>query len=303
MESKYKVSVTLAQELIKNVRLLAMSGRDPFKKFLYTPLYESGWHSDQHNQSARKLMERIDLESGDQSFLHTIAPRCKRLICFAMDEGLSMLGDASIFFLEKMQLHVKVSTAPESLEFTQIIDEPLSVFHSKNKEISETIFKKAITNISPDVLKNAFQPVKLENAAQKVKLDSEIKKLYDHILIASKYHNIPKCRKLLSTYITNYSDNEEYAKTDVDRLVEALNRREEGFDDDLKNTIAIELYYKITRGVLNGDIGAAIQGIRKYGYIFEGNADTKHFYDIDRLERILYQMITDKGLWEELKKR
>ena len=80
-----------------------------------------------------------------------------------------------------------------------------------------------------------------------------------------------------------------------------MNKREDGFEEELKNQMAVDLYFRITKSILDGDISSSVQFIRKYGYIFEGNASAKHFYDIDRLERILYKMITEKNLWDELK--
>jgi len=301
METKLKVPTTLAQEYIANIRLLAQSGKTAFTRYLFEPLQYAGWSLDQRNQSARKLMERIETEAKDPSFLHTIAPRCKRVIMCAMEENLSILGESAIFFLGKMQLHVKISASPESIEFVDILKEPLTEFQKRTNEKSGTLFKAAIAHIGQEGLQSALEPIKLDSSAEKVRLDGEIKRLYDNILIASKYNNIPKCRKLLSNYIIRYSDNDDYAKNDVDRLTEAMDKRDEGFASELKDMIAIELYYKITQGVLEGDVSAAVQGIRKYGYIFEGNAETKYFYEIDKLERILYQMITDKEMWEDLK--
>ena len=89
----------------------------------------------------------------------------------------------------------------------------------------------------------------------------------------------------------------------MEKLVLALDNRAPGFKDELNNTIAIDLYYRITQGVLKGDIKTTVNAIRKYGYIFEGNASIRYFYDIDRLERILYKMISEKGLWDKLKNK
>jgi hypothetical protein len=301
MDVRYKVPVSLSQELIKSIRILAKNGRESFRSRLYEPLRYSGWQGGQSDINVRKSMERILLESANPAFLSTVGPRCKRLVMHAMNESYSALGDASIFFLERMQIHVKISGSAEAIEFVDIIKNPLSEFLAVQSEKNETLFEKAITSINTDDLKAAFEPVRLEASREKVRLGGEIKRLYDNILIASRYNNIIKCRKLLSNYIIRYSDEEDYAREDVDRLVAAMDKREPGFEKDLMDQIAVDLHYRITQGILNGDIPSAVQGIRKYGYIFEGNAGAKHFYDIDRLERILYKMITDKNLWDTLK--
>ncbi len=303
MQDKIKVSVTDSQELIKDIRLLAMCGKSMFVKYLYEPLLEAGWSADPSGTGSRKLIERLKRESDDPAYLHTIAPRCKKIVKNSMNESLAVLGESSIFFLERMQIHTAVSSSIEAIEFTDIIDPPLRLFSKKNNDKSEERFTAAVSDAEVDDLKTVIDPVKLGNDSEKIRLDSEIKRLYDNILIASQYYNIPKCRKLLSNYITRYSDSEDYARDDVEKLVVALDNRSPGFKDELNNTIAIDLYYRITQGVLKGDIKKTVTAIRKYGYIFEGNASIRYFYNIDRLERILYKMISEKGLWDELRNR
>ena len=301
MGNAINVPTSRSQELIKSIRILAINGKAAFKKYLYDPLYTNGWHL-RSNTPTRKALERWRIESEDPSFLHTIAPRCKRIISAAIDEGLTSLGDASIFFLEKMQFHITISASPESRDFISIISQPLDEFMKQSSSQNEKLFTGALSSAQASEIKRAFEPVKLTDKNEKIRFDEEIKRLYEHILIASKYHNLPKCRTLLTNYIIKFSDAPDYCQENVEKLLAALNKREAGFQSDLMNAIAIELHYKITRGVLAGDIKTAIQGIRKYGYIFEGDTSAKYCYDIDKLERILYKMITDKGLWGDLKK-
>lgn len=296
------VQANLAHDMIKNIRMLALNGKTPFKKYLYDPLFEAGWCNDDNRQDINKLIERLKEESSNPSLFDTIAPRCKRVICYSMKEKFSMLGNSSIFFLEKIQTNSRVAASPESVEFAGIIASPLNEFNGLNSEKNEKLFLKAVNTAEDTEILTAFEPVKLDSSPEKVKLDEEIKRLYDNIQIASRYHNIHKCRMLLSSYIIRYGDKEDYARTDVEKLIEALGKREPGFENDLKNTIAIDLYYRITQAVHGGDIKTTIRGIRKYGYIFEGEPSSKHFYDIDRLERILYKIISEKNLWKELKK-
>lgn len=302
MKDKSGIKPETAQEMIKNIRILALNGKNSFRKYMFEPLYGAGWYNTTSTQSSARLIERLKERTPEPSIIHTIAPQCKRIVCYSMAENLSALGNSSIFFLENIQALPEVSASPESQEFTALISGPLADFIELNSESNEKLFIQAVKSAGEDDILTAFEPVKLSDAAEKVRLDSEIKRLYDNIQIASSYRNLPKCRKLISGYIIKYSDNSDYARNDVERLVGALEKREPGFESELKTTIAIDLYYRIRKSVHEGDIRTTIRAIRKYGYIFEGNPDTKHFYDIDRLERILYNIITEKGLWKELKK-
>lgn len=303
MQNKIKVPVMTAQEFIKDIRLLALSGKKLFSKYLYEPLLEAGWRSDKSGLNRHKQIDRLNLDSANPAYLNTIAPRCKKIICMAMDESLAAVGDSSIIFFEKMQLHTVISSSIEAIEFSEILTLPLGEFSRSSINKNEDLFTEAMQAAPAEVLKTAFEPVKLSADSEKIRLDSEIRRLYENILIASQYHNIPKCRKLLSTYIIRYSDNEDYARSDVEKLVVAMNNRAPGFEEELKNTMAIDLYYRITQGVLKGDIHSTVSAIRKYGYIFEGDSTARYFFDIDRLERILYKMISEKGLWDELKNK
>lgn len=303
MLNKTRVTVSSAQEMIKDIRILALRGKNTFMKYLYEPLLDAGWKGGQQVQDRRTLFERLKSDSSDPAFLHTIAPRCKKLIRHSMNDSLSSLGESSIFFLEKMQMHTAVSSAEESLEFEEILTPPLNVFRQISSDDSVELFSETVNSADAENLKSALEPVKLRDNTEKIRLDGKIRRLYENIRIASQYHNILKCRKLLSSYIISYSDDDDYARSDVEKLISALNSRETGFEEELRSTIAIDLYYRITQGVLKGDIRTTVGSIRKYGYIFEGDSNAKYFYDIDRLERILYKIISDKGLWDELKNR
>ena len=302
MEEKYIIRALYAQEMIKNIRILALNGRNSFKKYLFDPLYEAGWYNDTNRQGTSRLIEKMKGQHPDSSSVHTIAPQCKRIVCYSMAESLSALGNSAIFFLEKIEEDMTVSAGAESVEFTDIIMPPLNEFMEHNSDNNEKLFLEAVNSAAKDEIVTAFEPVKLSGTPGKVRLDSEIKRLYNNIQIASRYQNIPKCLKLLSTYIIQYSDSEDYARDDVEKLIDAMAKREPGFDSDLKNTMAVDLYYRIRKSVHSGELKTTIQAIRKYGYIFEGNPSARHFYDIDRLERILYKIITEKDLWKELKK-
>jgi hypothetical protein len=300
--NSFKITVSQSQEQIKTIRLIALSGKNNFIRYITSPLISAGWKSERHPQGARKQIERITAESRSQSYYHTIAPKCKRLISGSMDESLAAVGDSCIFFLEMMQLHAVISSSPESLEFTGILKSGFSEFHAASSSKNETLFKEAVESAAADDIKKVVEPVDLDLASKKRKLDAEIQKLYNNLLIASKYNNLQKAKKLLSAYIITFCDHDDYSRQDVELLIDAMNKRYEDFNDDLKSMISIDLYYKISRSIISGDIAAAVQGIRKFAYIFEGDPAAKYYQEIDRLERILYPIITEKNLWNTLKK-
>jgi hypothetical protein len=302
MENNRGIRPDTAQELIKSICLLAINGRGSFRKYLFDPLYEAGWYNDSKEKSTRRFLEQLRREYSDPSYLHTIAPRCRRLVCYSMAESMSALGNSSIFFLEIMQTDPGVADTLESAEFTGISTGPLESFTALSSEKSERLFQKGVNSAGESEIVEAFETVRLESWSEKVRLDAEIRRLYDNIQIASSYHNIPRCRKLLASYIISYGDSPDYARDEVEKLVQAMDRREPGFGSDLRNTIAIDLHYRITRSIQTGDISSTIRHIRKYGYIFEGDSSSRHFYDVDRLERILYEIISERGLWKNLKK-
>ncbi|TGK20894.1 hypothetical protein EHO61_03270 [Leptospira fluminis] len=303
-EKRISIPPDLAQEFVKTTRLLALSGKKNFKKYLYDPLIYAGWEREKSVSAlvSSRMMDKIQEESRDPAYLHTIPHHCKRLISQALTENLSALGDSCIFFLEKIQEDPKISISREALEFVSLIEKPLNEFALLTRSNSEKLFEDSIRNFSQEELKSAFEPVKLDATRQKVYLETEIHTLYQQILAASKSNNLARCKRLLSRYIINYSDSEVYSQQEVENLIGALEKRDQGFKQNLMDSIAIELYYSITRGILEGNAKKAIQGIRKYAHTFEGDPNMKYYYEIDSLERKLYAIIQTKDLMKDLKK-
>ncbi|HOS38681.1 MAG TPA: hypothetical protein PLG31_03030 [Spirochaetota bacterium] len=301
-ENRLKVPLAVSQDLVKHIRLLALAGRRSFDRYLIGPIREAGWRPITSAQKTRKMIERIGIEMENPAYRHTISPRCKRLVQVSLSESMAAVGDASIFFLESMQADAIVASGEESIEFADIIEPPLAEFREVNSTKSERLFRETIEAIDGEELKTAFDPVRLGNPEQKVQMDREVHSLYRQIVVASGRNDIPKCRKLIAGYLIRSSDREEYDAHEVEKVIDALEQREPGFRRDLMDMLEADLYYRITRGIIEGDVAKAIQGIRKYSYVFQGSPDTRHYYDVDRLERALYQIITDKNLWDDLKK-
>lgn len=297
-----KVPVTLADERIQTIRTLAKTGKKVFLEYYYNPLDYGGWKRAPTKEGARKMLERIEQSAKDVAFLHTVAPHCKRLVSQAMNESLAMTGDAGIFFLEMMMKFTPVSTAIESLDFVRTIDPPLEKFQRLHQDESEEIFSKGLTTLSRDELKTAFAPVELGQHRIKVELQHDAKRLFGQIQIASKNKDYHKCMKLISTYLIRHGDEENNNREEVEKLIEAFQGRDINFRKDLSEMMSIALYYQIIQGITDANLKKTIRGIRKYVHIFQGNPEVKYFLEIDKLEQKLYNIITERDLWKELKR-
>jgi len=298
----HKVPVAAAESFIKTIRLLAIAGRRAFLSHLAAPLDEAGWKRNPAADTTRKMITRIKTASQDPAAVHTVAPHCKRLISQALNETLSALGDSSIFFLEMMLARTAVSTAPEALDFVQIIDRPLEKFQTESEAKSTSLFADALSTMSKDEFKKAFAPVDLGKTEQQVVLRQEASILFNKIQIAHRRDDLPACRKLISRYMVQNADMEDSDMSMVRDLVKAFDKRAPGFNAELSQSMAINLHFDVVSGISRGDIKQAIRGIRKYAHIFQGNPEVPYHLEIDRMEGKLYEIITEKGLWEELKK-
>lgn len=289
-----------AQELNRLVRLLAQSGKTFFKKYLYDPLYAAGW--ERKAGEARKMLEHLRAELKNPAYRHTLAPNCKRMIGAAMAENYSALGDCTLFFLEVIQMLPQVADAPEAGEFLRILKGPLSDWQKIHDERSAYMFDRELNNLADAQIAEALEPVKLGVTEERARVTAEIQRLYQQILIASRSDNFKRAAQLLSRYMIEYSDTEEYAEKDVRKVIEALALRDKTFEATLNALLATDLYYRITQGIMKGDLKIAVRMIRKYAHIFEGNPNIRYYYEIDRLERMLYNVITKKDLWKVMKK-
>jgi hypothetical protein len=291
-----------AVELARLIRLLAMTGKKAYHKYLFEPISYAGWEGPKQVWSSRKYMEKARVDMQEVSRLNSIPPLCKRMICQAMTENPSALGDSCLFFLNAIHSDPIIASAAESIEFANFLDKPLKEFRDIHANRSEKLFEESIVNFSPEELKEVFKPVKLDTYKDKVYLDKEISTLYQLILSASKSGNLQRCKKLLANYIIKYKDQDTYSEAEVDKLCLALDKREKGFIEELNNSMAIEIYYQLTKSILEKNIKKSIIQIRKYAHIFEGNPATPYFLEVDKMERTLYKIISEKGLMEELKR-
>lgn len=303
-ETFQSVPPALSQELIKIIRLLAMTGRTLFRRYLKEPLDESGWtRAGRHLESSGTMMERLEKAARTPNTVHTTGLLARKLISRAMQETDSTLGNAVIFYLTLMLENIRVSSTEEANELVKIIESPLRKFQELQNERSEKIFADTLSSFSEEEIRTAFQPVKLSDAGERVKLDEEIARLYSQILHASKAEDFVRCRRYISQYMIRFSDQKNYNEEELEKIIEALEKRQKGFSTSLYNFIAIELYYSITRNISKGKIPPTVQAIRKYAHIFQGNPESMYFYEIDKMERILYKLISERKLWKELDKQ
>lgn len=289
-----------AQEMNRLVRLLASAGKTPFKKYLYDPLYRAGW--ERSAGDARKMLDHLKAEVKNPAYRTALAPNLKRMVGAALAENFSVLGDTCIFFLEVIQMLPQVGEKGEGAEYMRILKLPLASWQKENNEASASRFERELDQVDDKQIAEAFEPVKLGVTEERARITGEIQRLYQQILIAARSDNFKRAAQLLSRYMMEYSDAEDYAEKDVRKVIEALKARDKSFEVSLNTLLATDLYYRISQGIMKGDLKVAVRMIRKYAMIFEGNAEIRYYYEIDRLERMLYNVITKKDLWKVLKK-
>ncbi len=303
-KSTKKISPSLAEELSRYIRLLAVTGKTMFHKHLYAPLVYAGWERQVKYRDSQFLMARIEESRFDFSKLHTLGPLCKRLISQSMRESYTSLGNSSLFVLDKISSSLALAKSQEAVEFITVIEKPLSEFNEENQKKKEETFTDRLENLSSDELKTTLNApvIELEKPEIKIKIQKEALSLFNQISIYSKKDDIARCRKLISNYLIYYAEQEDNNRDEVEQVIDALENRTPGFRAELNDLIAIQLYYLIFKGISDGELRKAIQGIRKYAFIFQGNSEIKYFMEIDKLEGRMHKVISEKNLWKELKK-
>jgi hypothetical protein len=201
-----------------------------------------------------------------------------------------------------MLAHTPVSTAPEAIDFALILDRPLEKFQKESETKNTNLFTDALSSMSKEDFKKAFAPVDLGKTEQQVIVKQEAAILFNKIQIAHRRDDLPACRKLIARYMVQNAESQDQNLSIVRDLIKAFDTRVPGFRAELNQFMAIHLHYDVVAGISQGDIKKAIRGIRKYAHIFQGNPEVPYHMEIDRMEGKLYEIISQKGLWEELKK-
>lgn len=296
-----KVPAETAEDLIKVIRLLAMTGKRLFLNHLFTPLDFKGWKRRPGSETVRRLMEHIDRALSQPGSIHTAGPLARRMISAALNDSLSALGDASIFFLDRMQRSSRVAASPDAIDFVQTVYPPLIEFRDMHQLQSEQLFAEGLQALSQEDLREAFRPIQLGRHTELVEVQRQAINLFHRIKLAAQKDDFERCIKLISHYLINYGDQENNNRDEVERLISALSQRAEGFRSSLEERIAINLFYEIQNSIAANDLRRTIRAIRKYAHIFQGEPGIRYFHEIDKLEQWLYALITEKDLWKELK--
>jgi len=301
IESYPNVPVILAEELIRIIRMLARSGRKFFRKYLTETIYKANFKRLYSKENTTKLMEKINEAMQDPTKIHTVGPLAKRMIAQALNESDSSLGDACIFFLEKMISNPIVASSKEAKEFVEIIKKPLKEFQTLYENQNKKIFEELLIASKTEDLKKMIQPVELGINRNKIQISYEAKLLIEKIQSAEKAKDIAKCRKLLAGYLIKYGDINIEDRKIIDTIIEALNKNYPNFKKELDDFIAIQLHYQIMQGIIEKNLKKSITAISKYAHIFRGDPNVKFYHEIDKFEQKLYEIIEQKNLWKDLK--
>lgn len=302
---KDKMSVAMAESLIKSIRSAAAGGRKTFRSVLTEPLLYAGWKADYSAEPSLKQLNRIEENAAQHP--GTVAPRCKRMIAAALTESESATGNCSIFFLEMAMRFLEVATARETIEFGEILLPAFSEFEEKRLSRSASRFEQALENSTENEIIAALETkvggedvVVLGKHKTLIEFRQEAKILFEKIRQANRRNDMVMCRKLIAGYMIRYAEYEDNNREEVEKLISALDERQPGFRKELQDFMAIELYYGITGGIATGDLKKTVWSIRKYAFIFEGSVNAVYAKEIDTLEKKLYTMIRKKGLMKEL---
>jgi hypothetical protein len=288
VESYHSVPATVAEELIKIIRMLARSGRKLFRQYLTQTIYKGNYQRLHSLDKTSKLMERINQALRDPKKVPTIGLTAKKMIAKALEESDSALGDACIFFLEKMIENPLVASCKEAIEFVHLILPPLKEFQSLYENQNIKIFEELLLTTQKEELKKIIEPVELGKHGKKIQVSQEAKLLIERIKIVQKSQDIVKCKKYIATYLIRYGDQNLEDRKVIDSIIEAFDQSYPNFKKELNDFIAIQLHYQILQGVVEKNLKKSITAISKYTHIFRGDPNIKFYHEIDEFEKKLY---------------
>lgn len=293
-----RVSLTLAQELARYIRLLALRGKKLFIHFVYDPLSYAGYPTAEVSENVLRLTEKISQSLKSQAA--GLDLKIRLLISRAMRESLSALGDSLLFLLENSARYPLLASNPELLRIVNILGPSLYEFMQKQKEKDVHDFETRLNQISFEEAQKTLESISLGKSISRADLDHRIRALYTQISLAARKDDLNRCLRLLGDYMIRYGDDESYQEAEVKKILDALKKRDANFENYVKDYISVQLYYLISKSISQGDLKQAVAGIRKYAHIFQGDPNVRFYYEIDRMERVMYKIIKEKNLWKEL---
>jgi hypothetical protein len=205
-------------------------------------------------------------------------------------------------FLKEIQESLALSQQIEPLQFVNLLRKPFTDYSKIEYDKMNNRFQSDLSNQTFDEkIVQALATISQEEAAVITAELTLAEDLLDKLKNSLKLKKLPEIRKECVSYLLRVSTPHvpELHKK-LDPVLKKIEKMVPGFMHEIYETVAVLIYREIMRSIQLSDIKKTVILISKYTVLFRGDPSTPHFHEVDAFEKMFFNIIEKKNLWDNV---
>jgi hypothetical protein len=295
-----EIRLPLINNYIRIIKNLAVRGRGAYQEYLVHPL---GTWSDLVPQEKLEKLTRLLKHEKRKHVSYDLPKIFKKAIIksVAPDQlDLSLPGNLSIDFLDEMRHRHEISSSAEARQFVDILRDPFSIFNDKEFRRMNSKFRQTVSSSDPEEIMALLEAQRAAGDAS-LKEKEQSCELINSITKGLEIKDIAKLKKEAVTYLLKIATpRAPDLHTEIDPLLAKIDLHHEGFSKEVFDTTAILIYHEIIKSIRENKLKRAVLLIAQYAVLFRGNPSTPNALEVGSFEKILFDLIEKKNLWDRI---
>ncbi len=291
------INLPLIDNYIRIIQELARSGRNKYYLYFINPL--SKWSEDIPDEDLEDIMNRLEkgplTDPGEISYLY------KRAIIKSVAPeqfDLSVPGNISIKFLKMMKKNETVAQCEESSQFVSILNEPFRKYFKEVYKIINERFQNEINSADTTEVEEYVKAAKKPETFQEI-LQKQSKLKVNEIKNKLTELSSLEMKKIFIDYLLKFSTPSiPDLHKGIFSLIKDMEIIKPGLTKEIMDTTAVIIYHEIVKAVRARNVKKAVLFISKYTVLFRGNPDTPNYHEVDSFERMFFDMLERRKMWD-----
>ncbi len=296
------IKLPLIKEYLKTIRSLAGQGRNYYHKYLIIPL--SSWSLVSVEDELPDLERDIQVYSKLMDY-QKLASSYKRAICRSVERDqfdLTVPGQMCMNFLKAMQESVDLAGQIESIQFVNLLRKPFTDYSQIEYKRVNTRFRKELARSgSEETIVAALETISREREEQISAERHLSQKLIADLKRKLPSGRVPELKRdVISYLLRTATPHVPELHREADPVIDEIEKRFHGFRKEVYESVAVIIYREVMKTIKAGEIKRAVLLISKYTVLFRGDPQTPHYHELDAFEKMFFEIIDRKNLWESV---
>ena len=295
-----EIRLPLINNYVRIIKSLAVRGRHAYQEYFIKPL--AAWSDWVPKDDIEKLIRLLKHETRrhDSKDLAMFFKKAIIKSVTATKEDLSLPGNLALDFLNEMRRRYEVASSGEAHEFMEILHKPFSVFSDHEFKRMNKRFQEEVALSDPLEIRElmAAQTVSEEVATKE---EEHSRRLIGLITEGLDSKDLAQLKKEVVSYLfTIATPRIPDLHSDIDPLITKIELEHPGFNKEVMDAAAILIYHEIIKAIRDNKLKDAVLLIARHTVLFRGNPETLNAREVGSFEKILFDLIEKKKLWDKI---